>query len=656
MNSVLNMHDANRGGDMLKLHLTGEIEGLRTGITELECLLGFEWTDLGIEVQVEQGTGNLEVAYDKVQGCGRMKYDKPIHFFRALGLLIEHLRREEEGSFQLQETPRFDFNGPMLDMSRNAVLKPETVQQVIRYMAAMGLNGLMLYTEDTYELKSRPYFGYMRGRYSQDELKAIDDYAAQFGIEVVPCIQTLAHLEQALKWSYANDMKDQADILLIGEPKTYEFIEEMIAAASAPFRSKRIHIGMDEAFSVGLGRYLANHGFRERFDIMQEHLTQVLEITNKYGLKPMIWSDMIFHFLSNDKNGFHYPMDVNFAPEKLEMLPSGLQYVYWCYGTNDRGKYERIMEKHKELGSTPIFAGGIHCWGALSPNYGKTWMTTHPAMLACKAQGVRDVIATVWGDNGQETNHLTMLPGLQLYAEHGYSDTVSDDTLRRRFAACTGLSLFDDLVDLKYMDETPGVEEGNHWMANPSKYLLYQDVLQGLMDKHLEGEPEEELPKHYAALAKRWSSCKDKTSGVNQLIFEFYEQLSDVLVMKGMLGLEISRFYQDEQKEALRDIAMNRLPAIHARVDELRRTHRRLWMTTNKAQGWEVLDIRYGGIMARLSTASERLLDYVEDRIQELEELDSERLLFDPHLPEGQGPLTISMNSYQRIVTAGALV
>lgn len=643
---------------MLKLNLTGEADRFHEGILQLQSLLDFEWSEQGIEIRVEHGAGNLEVSYSRMesptQGTGRIKFDQPIHFFRALGLLIEHIKKGE--SFRIEQTPHFDFNGSMLDMSRNAVMRPDMVKQMIRYMAVMGLNGLMLYTEDTYEVPSRPYFGYMRGRYTSDELKSIDDYAALFGIEVVPCIQTLAHLEQALKWTYANDIKDQQDILLIGEPKTYEFIEDMIAAASAPFRSKRIHIGMDEAFSVGLGRYLAKNGYHERFDIMQEHMTKVLEITKKHGLKPMIWSDMIFHFLANDKDGFHYPLDVNFAPDKLNMLPKEMQYVYWCYGTREQDKYERIMAKHKELGSTPLFAGGIHCWGSMSPNYGKTWMISQPALLACKAQGVREVIATAWGDNGQETSLLTILPGLQLFAEHGYSDTVNDDMLRTRFAACTGLDLFNEIIDLKYMDETPGVEAGNHWMANPSKYLLYQDVLLGLMDKHLEGDAEQELPKHYLSLEQKWRDCKEKSSGAFHLLFAFYEKLSNVVALKGMMGLRITRLYQNGHQEELREIAIHQLPEIQKRVDELRRTHRRLWMTTNKAPGWEVLDIRYGGILSRLSTASDRLLDYVDGNLEQIEELEMERLLFDPNLPEGLGPLNINMSSYQRIVTASALV
>lgn len=50
----------------------------------------------------------------------------------------------------------------------------------------MGYNTLMLYTEDTYEVDGQPYFGYMRGRYSKAELRELDDYAAEKGMELIP--------------------------------------------------------------------------------------------------------------------------------------------------------------------------------------------------------------------------------------------------------------------------------------------------------------------------------------------------------------------------------------------------------------------------------------------------------------------------------------
>ena len=84
--------------------------------------------------------------------------------------------------------------GVMLDMSRNAVMKPCEVKKFASIIKSFGYNMIQLYTEDTYEIDGEPYFGYLRGRYSKEELCDIVEYCNSIGVEVIPCIQTLAHL------------------------------------------------------------------------------------------------------------------------------------------------------------------------------------------------------------------------------------------------------------------------------------------------------------------------------------------------------------------------------------------------------------------------------------------------------------------------------
>lgn len=62
----------------------------------------------------------------------------------------------------------------------------------------------------------------------------------------MPCIQTLGHLGQILQWPYYSHLRDNYEVLLANNDDTYALIEKMISAASAPFRSKIIHLGMDE--------------------------------------------------------------------------------------------------------------------------------------------------------------------------------------------------------------------------------------------------------------------------------------------------------------------------------------------------------------------------------------------------------------------------
>ena len=68
------------------------------------------------------------------------------------------------------EKNNFRRLGTMVDCSRGAVMTVDTVKKWIDTTADLGYNTMMLYTEDTYEIESQPYFGYLRGRYSHTEL------------------------------------------------------------------------------------------------------------------------------------------------------------------------------------------------------------------------------------------------------------------------------------------------------------------------------------------------------------------------------------------------------------------------------------------------------------------------------------------------------
>ena len=165
------------------------------------------------------------------------------------------------------EKKDYERFGVMLDVSRNAVLKVDEVKRIMRYLKKMGYNTVELYSEDTYEINGEPYFGYMRGRYTGAEIKEIDGYARELGIELIPCIQTLAHFTNLVRHAVYHPIVDTQDILLIDEPKTYEFIERMFQTLAENFTSRNVNIGMDEAHMVGLGQYLDIHGYQDRYDM-----------------------------------------------------------------------------------------------------------------------------------------------------------------------------------------------------------------------------------------------------------------------------------------------------------------------------------------------------------------------------------------------------
>ncbi len=137
-----------------------------------------------------------------------------------------------------------------------------------------------------------------------------------------------------------------------------------------------------------------------------------------------------------------------------------------------------------------------------------------------------------------------------------------------------------------------------------------------------------------------------------QLMFEFYEQLAAVLSVKAEIGIKLKEAYDIADKDRM-IVLLDQLASLVDSAKGLRAKHRELWFSMNKAFGWEVLEIRYGGLIARLETAQYRIEKWLEGKISKIEELEEERLYFEgPYkMPEG----SIGRNIYRRIVTAGNL-
>lgn len=598
----------------MTIHLYGDIEALEKGINHLIEHWGIQLSDKGVDVKVIYTPDDSELVISYDGEAGEIKYNSINSFFREFNrwLVLYKLGKP----FKKKEQAYFDKTGTMIDASRNAVLNVDGAKELIRHMASLGLNLAMLYTEDTYEVEDYPYFGYLRGKYSKEELNELDDYAHDFGIEMIPCIQTLGHLYQVLQYGTHSQIMDTSDVLLVGEPKTYEFLEKIIKAASDPFRSNRIHIGMDEAFGVGTGRYKQLNGEKDTFSIMNEHVQKVIEITDKLGLESMMWSDM--YFRAGSKTGDYYDMNSEVPEHIVNEIPN-VDMVFWDYYHEDKTAYTEYLKRHLDMKQKVIFAGGVWTWNGISPNYGKSFETTKAGLSAAKELGIKEVFATMWGDDGGETPILSSLPGLQVFAELSYSDILDHNLLNELSTFNTGLS-FDEFTLLNKLDETPGVMENNINTSAGSKVLLWQDPLLGRFDKNIEGL---KLNEHYKKVAEELYPLIDKGSFTE--LFDFYYQLADVLSDRAEFGVRIKKAYDENDREALEGV-LKTAAALKSDQEKLRLAHRKVWMLYNKPFGWEVLDIRYGGIVARMQTVIDRLSDYLEGRFEKLEELEETKL------------------------------
>lgn len=546
-------------------------------------------------------------------------YDCPVTFMRGLALSLEAIELKD---FQdIRQIPKYDSLGVMIDCSRNAVLKVSTVKKLMRYLGLMGYKTVQLYTEDTYELEGYPYFGYMRGSYTVDEIKEIVDYSHELGLEVIPCIQTLAHLGASMRWQAFDEITDCDDILFVGEEKTYGFIEAMIKHASTNFSSRRINIGMDEAHNLGLGKYLQKHGFKERMEIMVTHLTKVVEICEKYNMKPMMWSDMFFRLLS-PTGDYYEQMDFE-QNEALSLLPKDIEIIYWDYYNKEESHYDNIINVHKQLPNTTIFAGGAWRWRGIVPDNSFSLDVSEKALNICEKQNINEIFVTAWGDDGGECATFSILPNLVYYAERCYENAVDEGLLEKRFKTFAGTSLQDFLL-LDMANHLPDNPIPGRCSINPSKYLFYQDPLLGVFDKHVVLNETNEF---YEKLAKEIEEVLSRNEKWEYIFTPIYLN-AKILSLKAEMGIRLKKAYDQKNMNEIKecigqlDILLNDIKNYHIAV-------RKQWIMENKMSGLEIQDQRIGGMLIRIEMVIKYLTSYVNGEIEKIEELEYEKLCFD---------------------------
>lgn len=563
---------------------------------------------LSFPVTADEGPG-LKVDWDGAEAF--ITAEDTTALCRGLFLLSMAVKAKKS-SLHTAEQRHFAHCGAMLDMSRNRVMTVEAVKQWIDRQAVLGLNLLMLYTEDTYEIPEYPYFGYLRGRYTQAELREIDDYAFSLGVELVPCVQMLAHLKNFLQWPSSAPLRDQPDILLIDSEETYAFLDAALRSLSRCFRSRRIHIGMDEAHGVGLGNYLLKYGPVDRFELLNRHLARVKALCDQYGFRPMMWSDMFFRLGS--KNNAYYDLDVHVPDSVIAALPE-VEMVYWDYYHTDEALYEKMLAEHQRMGRGTVFAGGVWAWSGFLPNRERSLRTMVPALRVNARKGTDTVIATLWNDDGAETDYLMAIDRLTLFSEACWQGESFDLNTCEAAAEClTGLpEAVRAAYDAFYADD---------YARSTGKTLIWCDPLYpcGVSDEQMQ-TLDNAAEQAIQALAP----------AVSRMEVRYAHALFIALRKKIELIRSIRAAYADKDKEALERIASCLCPDTVKSYDDLLNMHRMLWDSACKRQGWEVLALRYGGAIGRIQDVKRELEEYCGGGRSCIPELD------EPPLPDGKG-------------------
>ncbi len=559
-------------------------------------------------VRVTRSRGEVLIEYNRINAAAR-----------GIGAALAGLSGEES-------TP-FETLGIMLDVSRAMVMTVDHFKSWLRRLALAGANLAMLYTEDVYTLDGEPYFGYMRGAYTLEEIRELDAYAQSLGIEMIGCIQVLGHLEQILRWNAYDRVRDTGQVLMADDQASCELIEKMVDFWDRALGSRRIHIGMDEAWDLGRGRYQNLHGAPDEFKLFNRHLDRVNAICRRHDLTPIIWSDMYFR-LGNPEH-LYYCLRTNIPPEVQSAIPRNVQLVYWDYYNEDPEVYSTMIRLHREIGFEPIMAGGIWTWRRFWHDFNQTRCVARPCIEACRREKVRELFFCLWGNSNAACDFDSALAGIFYTAGLAWGCDDEKQTAKRFEAACFASYAAHRIageidLDLRQRKISGVVSSENCRSADRvvDIMLVWDDPLLGIAYnnyKLIDPEFDRRALAHYQKLIEKLLPfCEDNAAGdLGHAV-----NLLKLLALKLELRSELVAAYADRDRVALREIAATLVPAAVAALWEFDASLRRQWLRYAKPFGLERIQVRNAGVAARLEETAVRINEWLDgdvDRIEELE-------------------------------------
>lgn len=271
--------------------------------------------------------------------------------------------------------PVVPYRGVHLDL-KGLPPTPERLLSLLDLFSAIRLNVVLVEWEDTFPWTVDERF---RGSaaYSPEIVKRFCERAGELGIELIPLVQTLGHMETPLRIAdYAklrelpddpaglNPLAEGAQDLLSG------MIEDVLALMPD---LKHFHLGADEAWTLGqhpdTGEFLKSNC---RGTLLNQHLGPLMQILEKRNIRPIIWHDML----------------VKAEDEALRQMAPRCDLLAWGY----QGHPDESQSHNKTAHIRRLHDIGFTLWGGTAYKGADGYNSDLPDPVR------RAVNATAWAD------------------------------------------------------------------------------------------------------------------------------------------------------------------------------------------------------------------------------------------------------------------
>ena len=291
--------------------------------------------------------------------------------------------------------PDLAVRGFMLDVSRCKVPTQAELRRLIPALARLRVNQLQLYIEHPFAFTGHEDVWRAASPLTPLEIRELDDLCAEYGIELVPNLNTFGHMERWLRHPRYRNLAECPDGWIhpltgqfIEIPSTLQpteasllFIENLLDSYLPCFRSRQVNIGGDEPWELGQGHSkdaVATHG---KHHVYLAHLRALCALITARGRTPQFWGDILLEDLA-----------------LAQAAPADALPVVWGY---DPGHpFNAQAGRLQELGRPYLIAPGTSAWQSFTGRLDNALTNQTEAIGAALQHGAQGILVTTWGDNG----------------------------------------------------------------------------------------------------------------------------------------------------------------------------------------------------------------------------------------------------------------
>jgi hypothetical protein len=341
---------------------------------------------------------------------------------------LAQLARLGDGTLPLGEVrdhPDLPVRGVMLDISRDKVPTMATLRALVDRLASLKVNQMQLYSEHTFAYRNHHDVHAAASPLDAAEILELDAYCSARHVELVPNQNCLGHMNRWLAHDRYRPLAIEPDgfvdpygirrppmTIEPTNPGSLALVRELLGELLPLFRSRRVHVGLDEAWELPharIGDFLA-------------WVRTLRALPELEGHEMLLWGDM-----------------VSARAEDIAALPEGVTVCEWGY--DDGHPFDQRCADLASAGVPFWVAPGTSSWLSILGRVTNAMADCRQAAAAALSHGGRGFLNTDWGDCGHLQQAVISEPGLAYGAAVSWClETNADLDL----AAALSAHVFDD--------------------------------------------------------------------------------------------------------------------------------------------------------------------------------------------------------------------